>query len=86
MRKDNVFPLFCTSVQHIGQSQRVYWDVSKTSQKNSSPLSMIITSRCSRLHFSTMIHESFSKVIFVMSSIICIKFGPKKNIKHLHNR
>lgn len=22
----------------------------------------------------------------VMSSIICIKFGPKKNIKHLHNR
>lgn len=82
----HVFPLSCTSVQHIGQSQRVCWNVSKTFPKNSNPLSMIITSKCSRLHFSTMIRESFSKVIFVMSSIICIKSGPKKNIKHLHNR
>lgn len=82
----DVFPLSCTSVQHIGQSQRVCWNVSKTFPKNSNPLSMIITSKCSRLHFSTMIRESFSKVIFVMSSIICIKSGPKKNIKHLHNR
>lgn len=72
--------------KHIGQSQRVCWNVSKTFPKNSNPLSMIITSKYSRLHFSTMIRESFSKVIFVMSSIICIKSGPKKNIKHLHNR
>ena len=75
-----------TKIALVGQSQRVCWNVSKTFPKNSNPLSMIITSKCSRLHFSTMIRESFSKVIFVMSSIICIKSGPKKNIKHLHNR
>ena len=88
-RRENISMSFLCPVlryNHIGQSQRVCWNVSKTFPKNSNPLSMIITSKCSRLHFSTMIRESFSKVIFVMSSIICIKSGPKKNIKHLHNR
>ena len=85
LKEEKTYP--CLSfVLYFGTTQRVCWNVSKTFPKNSNPLSMIITSKYSRLHFSTMIRESFSKVIFVMSSIICIKSGPKKNIKHLHNR